>query len=378
MWLTRNECKKSWQHDHVTVYPIVRVHTGILRLPMIIVMQVDAPESQIEMVCSIIKGRGFDPLVMPGEDRTAIGIPASLSFDDREFLESAIGSVDGVSKITQTSSPYKLASLEFYRKRTLVEVNGTTIGESSANTFTIMAGPCSVESYEQFRLAADIVKESGATILRGGAFKPRTSPYSFQGLQEEGLKIIQQVGKETGLATISEVMAADMVNLVGEHVDILQIGARSMQNFPLLIEAGKSMKPVFLKRGPSASIDEFLLAAEYVLSQGNSKVILCERGIMPLDKSYVRNTLDLSAVPVLKEHTHLPVIVDPSHGTGVARYVTPMAKAAMVCGADGIMVEMHPDPRKALSDGSQALTPDQFKSLVADLNRLAPYVGKIL
>jgi 3-deoxy-7-phosphoheptulonate synthase len=204
-----------------------------------------------------------------------------------------------------------------------------------------------------------------------GAFKPRTSPYSFQGLAEEGLKIIKAVGDETGLVTISEVMSGDMVPLVCEYVDILQIGARSMQNFPLLIEAGRSGKPVFLKRGPSALIDDFLLAAEYVLSQGNSQVILCERGIIPLDRTYTRNTLDLSAVPVLKEHSHLPVIVDPSHGTGVAKYVEPMAKAALVVGADGIMVEMHPDPKSALSDGSQALTPEQFMKMMHELHTLA-------
>jgi 3-deoxy-7-phosphoheptulonate synthase len=235
-----------------------------------------------------------------------------------------------------------------------------------------------VESYEQFSQAAEIVKASGATILRGGAFKPRTSPYSFQGLAEEGLKIMKAVGDETGLVTISEVMSGDMVKLVSEYIDILQIGARSMQNFPLLIEAGKSGKPVFLKRGPSAPIDDFLLAAEYVLNQGNPNVILCERGIIPLDKTYTRNTLDLSAVPVLKEHTHLPVIVDPSHGTGVAKYVAPMAKAALVVGADGIMVEMHPDPKSALSDGSQALTPEQFTKMMSDLRALGSAIGTAL
>jgi len=339
---------------------------------MIIVMQFGATDAQIETVCTVIKDRGFEPLVMPGEDRLAIGVPASLTIEDREFLESVIGSLDGVSKVTQTSSPYKLASIEFHRERTQVSAKGVTIGDG---TFTVMAGPCSVESYEQFRLAADIVKASGATILRGGAFKPRTSPYSFQGLQEEGLKIIKQVGEETGLATVSEVMSADMVGKVGEYVDILQIGARSMQNFPLLIEAGKSQRPVFLKRGPSATIDEFLLAAEYVLNQGNTQVILCERGIMPIDRAYTRNTLDLSAVPVLKEHTHLPVVVDPSLGTGVARYVAPMSKAAMVVGADGIMVEMHPDPKKALSDGSQALDPAHYQALMEDIKKLAAATG---
>ena len=340
---------------------------------MIIVMQLGAPTEQIEAVAQAIRDWGFDPLILPGEDRWAIGIPASLNADERTDLEAVLSGMPGVSKVTQTSRPYKLAGREFQRNDTIVDVKGVKIGEGH---FVIMGGPCSVESYEQFAESARIVKESGATILRGGAFKPRTSPYSFQGLAEEGLRILKKVGGEQGLVTITEVMSGDMVPLVAEHVDILQIGARYMQNFPLLIEAGKSMKPVFLKRGPSATIDEFLLAAEYVLSQGNPNVILCERGIVPLDRSYTRNTLDLASVPVLKEHSHLPVIVDPSHGTGVARYVAPMAKAAIVCGADGVMIEMHPNPSKALSDGSQALPSDQFTKLIGELRELAMREGK--
>ncbi len=339
---------------------------------MIILMQFGASAEQIDAVAQTIRRHGVEPLVLPGEDRVAIGIPASLSNDQRTDIEAQVGALEGVSKITQTSRPYKLASREFHREDTIVEVKGVRIGTGS---FVVMGGPCSVESREQFQEAAVMVKEAGATILRGGAFKPRTSPYSFQGLAEEGLQIMKEVGDDLGLVTISEVMSGDMVPLVARYVDILQIGARSMQNFPLLIEAGKSGKPVFLKRGPSAPIDEFLLAAEYVLSQGNPNVILCERGIIPLDRGYVRNTLDLSAVPVLKEHTHLPVIVDPSHGTGVARYVAPMAKAALVAGADGLMVEMHPNPQKALSDGSQALTPEQFRSLMQELRKLGSAVG---
>jgi len=338
---------------------------------MIILMRLDATKEQIDQVCDVIRQHSVEPLVLPGEDRVAIGIPASLSSEQRTDLEAALGSADGVSKVTQTSRPYKLASLEFRPQKTVVKVKGVEIG---GGDFVVMGGPCSVESYEQFRGSADIVKKAGATVLRGGAFKPRTSPYAFQGLAEEGLKIIKQVGEETGLVTISEVMSGDMVPLVAKYVDILQIGARSMQNFPLLIEAGRSMKPVFLKRGPSATIDEFLLAAEYVLNQGNNDVILCERGVMPLDRGYTRNTLDLAAVPVLKEFSHLPVIVDPSHGTGVAKYVAPMAKAAIVVGADGVMIEMHPNPKKALSDGSQALTPDQFTALMAELLRLSAYI----
>jgi 3-deoxy-7-phosphoheptulonate synthase len=331
---------------------------------MIIVMQVGASDEQISAVASLIKERGFDPLVLPGEGRTAIGIPASLTADQRTNLEAQISSLEGVSKVTQTSRPYKLASREFHREDTVVRIKDVQIGGGS---FVVMGGPCSVESYDQFLDSAQAVKNAGAQILRGGAFKPRTSPYAFQGLAMEGLRIIKQVGDATGLVTISEVMSGDMVPAVAEHVDILQIGARSMQNFPLLIEAGKSGKPVFLKRGPSATIDEFLLAAEYVLSQGNPNVILCERGVVAFDKAYTRNLFDIAAIPVLKEHSHLPVIADPSHATGVARYVLPMSKAAKIAGADGLMVEMHPNPKEALSDGSQALTPDQFTSLVREV-----------
>ena len=336
-------------------------------------MQIGATSQEIEFVAETIRSRGLEPLILPGQDRVAIGVPASLTNDERTNLQTVLSAMEGVSKVTQTSHPYKLASREFHKTDTVIKVKDVEIG---GGTFVVMGGPCSVESYEQFSTSAKIVKNSGATILRGGAFKPRTSPYSFQGLAEEGLKILKAVGDETGLVTISEVMSGDMVGLVSDYVDILQIGARSMQNFPLLIEAGKSGKPVFLKRGPAAPIDDFLLAAEYVLSQGNPYVILCERGIIPLDRTYTRNTLDLAAVPVLKEHTHLPVIVDPSHGTGVAKYVAPLAKAALVVGADGIMVEMHPDPKSALSDGSQALTPDQFTSMMSELRALGLALGK--
>ena len=339
---------------------------------MIVLMKLGATEVQIGAVADAIRARGVEPLVLPGEDRTAVGIPASLSPDQRTDLEAALGAMPQVAKVTQTSHPYKLASREFHPQDTVVEARGVAIG---SGRFTVMGGPCSVESYEGFRAAADAVKAAGATVLRGGAFKPRTSPYAFQGLHMEGLRILKAVGEETGLATITEVMSPDMVSAVAEHVDILQIGARSMQNYPLLIEAGRSGRPVFLKRGPAAPVDEFLLAAEYVLSQGNPHVILCERGVVPLDRAYVRNTLDLAVVPVLKENTHLPVIVDPSHGTGVARYVTAMAKAAMVAGADGVMVEMHPDPAHALSDGSQALLPEAFAAMMDELRRLAPYAG---
>lgn len=340
---------------------------------MIVLMQFGATEEQIQAVTAVITSYDLEPLVLPG-DRVAIGIPSAIPQEVRDPLESALSSLPGVSKVTQVSRPYKLASREWQRESTVVDVQGEKIGSGD---FTIMAGPCSIESYEQLSSSAKIVKEGGATILRGGAFKPRTSPYAFQGLAKEGLEIMQQVGKETGLKTITEVMSADMVGMVGDYVDILQIGARSMQNFPLLIEAGKSGKPVFLKRGPAATIDEFLLAAEYVLNQNNPNVILCERGVMPLDRSYTRNTLDLPSVLVLKEQSHLPVVVDPSHGTGVARYVPAMAKAAMVIGADGIMVEMHPDPKKALSDGSQALHPSQYLEMMSELSKLRSVLSSL-
>ncbi len=341
---------------------------------MIVLMQFGATEDQVQGVCDAIRRTGLEPLVLPGE-HVAVGIPSAVPPELRSALEGTLGALTGVSRVQHVSRPFKLASMEWQRQPTVVKVKDVEIGPA---TFTVMAGPCSVESYEQLSCSAKMVKAAGAKVLRGGAFKPRTSPYAFQGLAEEGLKIMQQVGEEEGLVTISEVMSGETVSLVAKYIDILQIGARSMQNFPLLIEAGKSQKPVFLKRGPSATIDEFLLAAEYVLNQGNHKVILCERGVMPLDRSYTRNTLDLAAVPVLKEHSHLPVIVDPSHGTGVARYVTPMAKAAMAAGADGVMVEMHPNPKSALSDGSQALTPESFTALMHELRKLAACVGRPL
>jgi 3-deoxy-7-phosphoheptulonate synthase len=339
---------------------------------MIVLMQFGATEEQIQGVCEAIRHSSLEPLVLPG-DRVAIGIPSAIPAEIRDTLEGMLGSLSGVSKVTPVSRPYKLASMEWQRQPTVVTVKGVAIGPG---TFTMMAGPCSVESYEQFHDSARMVKAAGAQVLRGGAFKPRTSPYAFQGLAEEGLKIMKSVGEEFGLVTISEVMSGDMVPLVADYVDILQIGARSMQNFPLLIEAGKSGKPVFLKRGPSATIDEFLLAAEYVLAQGNPNVILCERGVLPIDRSYVRNTLDLNSIPVLKEYSHLPVIVDPSHGVGVARYVPLLAKAAVMVGADGLMIEMHPNPKEAMSDGSQSLAPDAFATLMSELKELARFVGR--
>lgn len=339
---------------------------------MVIVMKPDATEGQIQAVCSTIEEHGLSTLLMPGSVM-AVGIPSAIPADLREPLAQKLQILPGVSQVTHVSRSYKLASREFHPADTIVRVGEVEIG---ADAFTVMAGPCSIEGYEQMKAAAQAVKDCGAVVLRGGAFKPRTSPYSFQGLAEEGLRIMQQVGREVGIYTVSEVMSPDMVETVSRYVDILQIGARSMQNFPLLIEAGKSQKPVLLKRGPAATLDEFLLAAEYILSNGNSNVILCERGVVPLDRTYTRNTLDLAAVPVLKEHTHLPVIVDPSHGVGVAKYVPAMSCAALVAGADGLLVEVHPDPRHALSDAAQTVDVDTFREMMEKIKQFAGMVGK--
>jgi 3-deoxy-7-phosphoheptulonate synthase len=340
---------------------------------MIVVMSVSASDAEIQQVVSAIEARSLKALTMPGGERVAIGIPSAIPPELREGLAQALGALPSVDHVAHVSRPYKLASREFHRSDTIVEVRGVAFG---GPTIQVMTGPCAVESYDQMCEAARVAKQAGATVLRGGAFKPRTSPYSFQGLQEDGLKILKQAGAEAGLITISEVMQPDLVELVGSYVDILQIGARNMQNFPLLVEAGRSGLPVMLKRGPSATIDEFLLAAEYLLHHDNHKVLLCERGVHPLDRAYTRNTLDLNAVPVLKEVSHLPVIVDPSHGTGVSRYVPALALAAVAAGADGLMIEMHPNPRAAMSDGAQSLTPGQLQELMSRLHRLAPLLGR--
>lgn len=335
---------------------------------MVIVMRSGATEEEIGAVKQTIESHDLAVLMMPGSVM-AIGIPSAIPTDLRDPLQQQLEIMPGVSKVTQVSRSYKLASREFHPTDTRFTVAGAGFG---GNELAVMAGPCSIESYDQLRETALAVKDRGANVLRGGAFKPRTSPYAFQGLAEEGLKIMKAVGAEVGIATISEVMSPDMVGLLVDNVDILQIGARSMQNFPLLIEAGKSHHPVMLKRGPSATIDEFLLAAEYLLAHGNDRVLLCERGVHPLDRTYTRNTLDLSAVPVLKEVSHLPVIVDPSHGVGVAKWVPAMACAAVAAGADGLMVEVHPNPRAAVSDAAQTLSPETFGHM---MDRLATFAG---
>lgn len=331
---------------------------------MIIVMKQNAPQEAIEQVVSAVKSCGLSTHLSQGEEVTIIGVIGDKSRLNTQSIES----IQSVEKIVPITESYKLSNKKFHPEPTSFSLRNTTIGP---NSMTIMAGPCAVETEEQLMSIARAVKKSGATILRGGAFKPRTSPYSFQGLEEDGLKFMQTACAETGLSGICEVTSAHAVELAVKYVDMLQVGARNMQNFELLKEVGKAGLPVLLKRGLSATIDEWLNAAEYIVAEGNSKVALCERGIRTYETA-TRNTLDLSAVCVLKEKTHLPVIVDPSHATGVRNYVEPLAKAAVACGADGLMIEVHNDPAHALSDGPQSLTFEQFDSVMKNLQ---PYIA---
>jgi len=342
---------------------------------MMVLMNADATAEQIEEVIQRIEDHQMQALRLPGGEHTAIGVASAIPSHVREPLTQSLQILPGVNHVVQISRPYKLASREFHQVDTVVKIKGVEIGGSRC---VVMAGPCSVESKEQLLAAAKAVKAAGAKVLRGGAFKPRTSPYSFQGLGMDGLKILKEVGDEVGILTITEVVSPEDVSAVAEHADILQIGARNMQNYPLLIAAGKSGHPTMLKRGPSASLDEFLLAAEYLLHHGTSDVMLCERGVHPLDRTYTRNTLDLNAVPVLKHISHLPVIADPSHGIGIARYVPAMSRAALAAGADGLIIEVHPCPKEALSDGAQSLTPEQFQQLMAEAARVAAAMGRTL
>ena len=340
---------------------------------MIIAMRADATPEEIQGIIDKITEVGMQALNLPGGDRTVIGVASSIPADMREPLTELMLSLPGVDHVAQVSRTYKLASREFHAADTVVDVKGIKIG---GREVVVMAGPCAVESREQLLAAAQAVKEAGGRILRGGAFKPRTSPYAFQGLGLEGLKILREVGEQTGLATVTEVLDHHDVEAVMAHADILQIGARNMHNFPLLVAVGKARRPVLLKRGPSATIDEWLLSAEYILSEGNPSVILCERGVHPLDRTYTRNTLDLSAISVIKEVSHLPVIIDPSHATGSWRYVPAMSRAAIAAGADGLLVEVHPDPKQALCDGPQALKPEVFARLMDDVRRIAAVIGR--
>ena len=329
---------------------------------MIIVMKPNAPKEAVQKVTSLVQSKGLETHLSEGKQVTIIGVVGDKTLLANENLQM-LPYVDRLVPITES---YKLANKKFHPEPTKVQVGDHIIGP---DTLTIMAGPCAVETEEQLMLIAEHVTRAGAQLLRGGAYKPRTPPYSFQGLEEEGLRYMAEAKKAFGLSTICEVISLDAINAAVKYVDMIQIGARNMQNFQLLREAGKSGLPVLLKRGIAATIDEWLNAAEYIISEGNPNVVLCERGIRTYETA-TRNTLDLSAVPVIREKSHLPIIVDPSHATGVAAYVASLAKAAVACGADGLMIEVHNDPAHALSDGPQSLTFDRFDTL---MNELAPY-----
>ncbi len=326
-------------------------------------MSHNAVQSDIDNVIKSVTEMGFTAAPIPGSERTAIGVLGNKGYVD----DTNIRDLPGVQQAIHVSKPYKLVSRDFHPENTIVDVAGVKIGEGQRAV--VVAGPCAVESEEQILKTARFVKQAGADLLRGGAFKPRTGPHTFQGLREEGLVLLAKAREATGLPIVTEVMSPDNVALVADYADLLQVGARNMQNFDLLRELGKIRKPVLLKRGMSATIEEFLAAAEYILSEGNDQVILCERGIRTFETA-TRNTLDLAMVPLVKELTHLPIMVDPSHATGKRSLVIPMSKAALVAGAHGVLVEVHPEPEKALSDGPQSLTFPGFDALMADLDRL--------
>jgi 3-deoxy-7-phosphoheptulonate synthase len=335
---------------------------------MVITMNKDATREQVRAVADRVRELGYTPHEMPGAQRTAICITGNKGPVDPSLFTR----LEGVDDAVAISQPYKLVSREIKPDATVVEVGGVKIGGGG---FVVMAGPCSVESREQVFATADHVLKHGAHMLRGGAFKPRTSPYEFQGLKEDGLKILAEARERTKMPIITEVKDAETLPLVAEYADILQVGARNMQNYSLLERIGELGKPVMLKRGLSASVKEWLMAAEYIVARGNRHVILCERGIRTFE-TMTRNTLDLGILPILRSITHLPIIVDPSHGTGVAKAVIPLARAAAAVGIDGIMVEVHPDPAKALSDGPQALTFPMFEDMMRDVKRIVEVMGQ--
>lgn len=337
---------------------------------MIVIMKADATNAQISSVTARIEQIGCQPHISRGQDRTIIGIIGNGRPMDPHTIER----MAGVERTVPIMRPFKLASRDFHPQDTVVKVNDILVGGPQ---FIVMAGPCAVENDGQLLETAIAVKKAGACILRGGAFKPRTSPYSFQGLGEAGLRLLAAAREETGLSIVSEVMEPQMVPLVAAHVDILQIGARNMQNYALLHAVGEAQRPVLLKRGMMSTIEELLMAAEYVLSHGNDRIILCERGIRTFEP-YTRNTLDISAVPLLKQLTHLPVVVDPSHGTGKWELVAPVSRAAVAAGADGLLIEVHPHPEQAVSDGAQSLKLARFASLMQSLRPVAEAVGRTL
>ena len=329
---------------------------------MVIIMNADATAKNIKDVIEVIEGAGLQAKVMEGEQQKIVGVIG----DKTRLAAVPFDAMDGVDTTVQISKSYKLVSREFHPKSSIIDVDGVKIG---GGNFVVMAGPCAVESREQLLESAEIAKKGGAQFLRGGAYKPRTSPYSFQGLEEEGLKYLAEAREKTGLKIVTEVTEVEAVDTVAAYADLLQVGARNMQNFRLLKEVGRANKPVMLKRGLAATLNEWLNAAEYIMNEGTQNVILCERGIRTYE-TYTRNTLDLSAVAAVKHLSHLPIIVDPSHGTGKWRMVKPMAFAAVACGADGLIMEMHPNPAKALSDGPQSLTPENYLELMDGVKKL--------
>jgi len=338
---------------------------------MIVVMKIGATKDQLDHVLNTAGELGFSPHTIEGKERNVIGLVGVNGQRDKMLV---MGDMPGVEKIVPISKAYKLASKEVKSEPTIVDVCGVKFGGEDV---PVIAGPCSVESEEQTVKAAKYVKAAGAKMLRGGAFKPRTSPYAFQGLGEDGLKILATAREETGLPVTTEVTNPKYIDLVYKYADMFQVGARNIQNFALLSELGKTDKPVLLKRGMATTIEEYLTATEYILSEGNMNVVLCERGIRTFETA-TRNTLDISAVPVIKEKTHLPIIIDPSHAAGHWQYVTPLSKAAVAIGADGVIVEVHPEPEKAWSDGAQSLTPTQFIELMGSIRSVALAIGRTI
>ena len=337
---------------------------------MIIVMKPDAAKKDIEHVLKTIRDMKLRPHISKGKERTIIGAIG----DERNLANIPLTTFAGVEKVMPILSPYKVVSREFKKENTLIRVNGVTIG---GKKIVIMAGPCSIEGREMLMAIGKSVKSSGAAILRGGAYKPRTSPYSFQGMGKEGLELLKEAKHLLKMPVVTEIMDTKDIDLISDYTDIFQVGARNMQNFSLLKELGSTNKPILLKRGLSATIKELLMSAEYIASKGNDKIILCERGIRTFETE-TRNTLDLNAIPVIKKLTHLPIIVDPSHGTGRRDIVATMSMAAIAAGADGIIVEVHQQPEKALSDGEQSLKPDEFKQMVKAIDRIARAIGRAI
>ncbi len=330
---------------------------------MILTLRPGTTQEGVQEVLNKIKELGFTPHVSSGKERTVIGVIGENTILHREVFDA----IFIVESVTPISKPYKLVSRDFKKEDTVVRVGDVDIG---GNSFVVTAGPCSIESREQLYQTAQAVRKAGARILRGGAFKPRTSPYSFQGLGEEGLKYLAEIGRELKMPTVTEVMDPRQMELVSRYADIIQVGARNMQNFDLLKELGRAQKPILLKRGMSAKIEEFLMSAEYILSQGNYNVILCERGIRTFEEA-TRFTLDLAAVPLVKELSHLPIMVDPSHGTGRRSLIAPMSRAALAAGSNGVMIEVHPKPEAALSDGFQSLNVEDFNKLMISVKAMS-------